>query len=1056
MKKPYRLGLDVGSNSIGWCVLDLARPKETQSDSSKLEPCAIRAMGVRIFPDGREPQSEASLAVDRREARGQRRRRDRSLRRKKRLMRTLIHHGLMPTDIDDRKQLEIKDPYALRARGIAEKLDPYEFGRALFHLCQRRGFKSNRKTDAKEKDDEQATKAGIKQLRERMEDKGFLTLGAFLHNQREKGISVRFRPRPSEKNKNQNAWDFYPNRAMYEEEFKKLWEKQRIYHPQLLHEDAREKIHHHIFYQLDLKPVPRGHCTLEPGEKRAPKALPLYQEFRIRQEIANLRIQYANGHASKPLTPEQQKKIFAKLQRQKRMKFDVIRTQLGLEKEDWFNLQSKKRPHLFGDQIGTQLANKKCFGKAWWNFPPEKQNEIVSKLLEEENEGVILRIAREEWKLNEEAAKAVTDPKLLTKPPQFLKGFGRLSEKALEKIVSHMREGKNYTDAAKAAGYDHFQPGSKEILDKLPHYSIPLKRHTLPPDDRFPNPTVHIGLNQLRQLVNELIRRYGHPKEVVIELARQLKQSKEEREKIEKEQYENQKKNEKHRKSLEELGKDDQSDGLLRMRLYEELAEKEAHNHRCVYCGRSIGMNQLFESGIEIEHILPFSRTLDNSISNKTLSCRNCNRFKGNQSPYEAFHANREEWDAILRRAENLPKNKRWRFAEDAMERYKNGGFLKRQLEETRHLSVAAKEYLGKICKEPEKNVYAIPGRLTAILRREWKLNEFLSSGNFKNRDDHRHHAIDAFVVAVTSRRLLQQIADEANAQTERKRLVPKKPYPRFDRVDMKRRLERIIISHRPDHGTNGKLFKEFAYGLIKNPAERLHSDLVYRKPIKNLSADDIKRQRIRDSKLRREIEERVNLYQNEKDGLKRALREILEEKGIRRIRLFPRVQHPMHLISHGTQKRFQKIYLDAGNHHIDILDIEEKWTGVGVSMLEACCTPNIELWREKYPNARLIMRVHKNDLLCLQNKESEEKIYVVKQLQADRLVLSEQNESGNLQKRDGDENDPFHYLQVAFSQLKKRKCRRVSVDFLGRLNDPYPGTDVKYAPAPGRTHRTK
>lgn len=1011
-------------------------------------------MGVRIFSNGRDPKSKDSLAVDRRKARSQRRRRDRFLYRKKRLMQTLIRYGLMPADIESRRQLEVKDPYTLRAKGITEKLELHEFGRALFHLNQRRGFKSNRKTDA-EDDDEKATKTGIKRLEEQLETGGVTTLGTFLHNQREKGASARFRPHPSEKNKSQKAWEIYPSRAMYEKEFEKLWAEQHKHHPQLLHEGAREEIHHHIFHQRDLKPTPRGYCTFEPSEKRAPRILPLYQEFRIRQEIANLKIQYADGRASEFLTPEQRNKIFTKLQRQKTMQFGSIRTLLELKKEDWFNLQSKKRPYLFGDQIGTQLANKKCFGKAWWDFPSEKQNEIVKKLLKEENEGAILRIAREEWKLNEEAAKAVTDPKLLTKPPQFLKGFGRLSEKALEKIVSHMREGKNYTDAAKAAGYDHFQPGSKEILDKLPHYSIPLKRHTLPPDDRFPNPTVHIGLNQLRQLVNELIRRYGHPKEVVIELARQLKQSKEEREKIENEQSENQKKNDKRRKKLEELEKDGQSDGLLRMRLYEELAEKEAHNRRCVYCGKSIGMKQLFESGIEIEHILPFSRTLDNSISNKTLSCRSCNRSKGNQSPYEAFHTNPKKWNAILRRAENLPENKRWRFAEDAMERYKDEGFLKRQLEETRHLSVAAKEYLGKICKEPQKNVYAIPGRLTAILRREWKLNEFLAPGNFKNRHDYRHHAIDAFVVAVTSPRLLQQIADEANSQTERRRLVPKKPYPCFDWIDMKRRIERIIISHRPDHGINGKLFKEFAYGFIKNPVAR-GQDLIYRKSIENLSADDIKKQRVRDPKLCREIEERVNLYQNEKDGLERALREISEEKGIRRVRLFPRVQRPMHLISHGTQRRFEKAYLDAGNHHVDILDTEGKWIGVGVSMLEVYRNPNTEPWREKYSNARLIMRVHKDDLLRLQDKEGKEKIYVVRQLNAKAFVLSEQNESGNLRDRNRDPDDPFYYLDIAFSQLKKKKCRRVSVDFLGRLNDPYPGTDVKYAPAPRRMHRTK
>ncbi|MCY4031562.1 MAG: type II CRISPR RNA-guided endonuclease Cas9 [Hyphomicrobiales bacterium] len=1059
MKKPYRLGLDIGSNSIGWCVLDLARPKETQPDSPKLEPCAIRAMGVRIFPDGRDPQSEASLAADRREARSQRRRRDRFLYRKKRLMRTLIRHGLMPTDLEGRKQLEIKDPYALRAKGVTGKLEPHELGRALFHLGQRRGFKSNRKTDAKD-DDKQATKTGIKQLGEQLETENLATLGAFLHDQREKGMPVRFRPHPSEKNKNQNAWDFYPSRAMYEDEFEKLWEEQRKHYPQLLHEDARKEIHHHIFWQRDLKPVKPGRCTFEKDEKRAPKALPLNQEFRIRQEISNLKIQYSDGRAGELLTPEQREKIFTKLQRQKTMSFDSIRKQLGLEKEDGFNLEDEKRTKLLGDETGTRLADKKRFGKAWWDFPPEKQNEIVNRLLEEENEEELLRIAREKWELTDTAAEAFADTKL----PD---GFGALSEMALKKIIPHLREGKNYADAAKAAGYHHSQLDDGEILDELPYYGIPLERHVAfgsgdseDSDEerygRIANPTVHIGLNQLRRVVNALIRRYGPPEEVVVELARELKQSKEKRKEIQGEQSQNQKKNEKRREKLEELGEDGRGDGLLRMRLWEELGEG-AHDRHCVYTGKQISIQKLFSPEVEIEHILPFKRTLDNSFANKTVSFRKANREKGNHSPYEAFHT-KPEWDAILRRAENLPPNKKWRFAADAMEKFDaEEAFLERQLVETQYLSRASKEYLGKICNP--KKVYAIPGRLTAMLRGKWGLNNLLDvSDNFKNRDDHRHHAIDAFVVAVTSRSLLQRIAGAADAQAERDRLIEDMPppYPRFDRVDMKQRLQRVIVSHRPDHNINGKLLDETAYGLISDPSKWNEHNLVYRKPIENLNANEI--ERIRDSNLRQEIKERADLYQSEKDGLRRALKEISESKGIRRIRL-TKIQHPAYPITHGTQKHFEKAYLDAGNHHIDILDTGKKgWIGVGISMLEACRNPDAELWRKDYPDARLIMRVHKGDLLRLQDKEGIEKIYTVKQLNiaANRFILSEQNESGNLQKRHDSKDDPFRWLFLSFSKMKEQKCRRVSVDFLGKINDPYPGTDVKYTPAPGRTRHTK
>jgi len=105
------------------------------------QPCAIIRAGVRIFSDGRDPYG-SSLAVARRNARGMRRRRDRLLRRKRRMMRLLIQFGFFPEDERERKALELLDPYLLRARGLDEALTPHEFGRALFHMNQRRGFRS--------------------------------------------------------------------------------------------------------------------------------------------------------------------------------------------------------------------------------------------------------------------------------------------------------------------------------------------------------------------------------------------------------------------------------------------------------------------------------------------------------------------------------------------------------------------------------------------------------------------------------------------------------------------------------------------------------------------------------------------------------------------------------------------------------------------------------------------------------------------------------------------------------------------------------------------------
>ena len=133
-----RLALDIGANSIGWCLLAL---------DPVGAPCAIRAMGVRIFPDGRDPKTNASLAADRRQARAMRRRRDRYLQRRRAMLNALTRHGLMPAEEAARAAIAARDPYALRARALSEELTPHELGRVIFHLNQRRGFRSNRKTD---------------------------------------------------------------------------------------------------------------------------------------------------------------------------------------------------------------------------------------------------------------------------------------------------------------------------------------------------------------------------------------------------------------------------------------------------------------------------------------------------------------------------------------------------------------------------------------------------------------------------------------------------------------------------------------------------------------------------------------------------------------------------------------------------------------------------------------------------------------------------------------------------------------------------------------------
>ena len=557
----YRLGLDIGTNSIGWCAVTL------DSDGN---PSGVLDAGVRILTPndeaGRDPQSKASLAANRRLARGARRRRDRFLRRQKRLMTLLIEAGLMPADRNERKALEKLDPYWLRKRALDCRLGLYEIGRALFHMNQRRGFKSNRIADS-ENDEKSAMKQGAKALQAAIGQPGQpRTLGEYLANRhrrdrcgRREGDGaapepVRFRP-TSQGSK--NLYDFYPTRALVEAEIDCIWTSQQRYHGDVLTDGLRETITATIIGQRPLKPQIVGRCTLRPGKEiderygfpvdlgeRAPKAHPLFQRFRVLQDAAQLRI-VRPGARERHLTLEQRNAVASTLMlRAGVVGFDKLRTALKLHEDERLNYERTDRKGFSPDETAAKLGKKDFFGKAWRSLPRERQVEVVERLLATENEDEMRQWLQRTFDLDAETAERIADARL----PQ---GHGQFGRAALRDLVRVM-EGESeeaadsetgvvyrrplaYNEAVERLGEHHsdFRP---ERRDRLPYYGEAMARHVVsrpsaPKDSqehigRAPNPTVHIGLNQLRKIVNALIDAYGPPKEIAVELARELKLNK--------------------------------------------------------------------------------------------------------------------------------------------------------------------------------------------------------------------------------------------------------------------------------------------------------------------------------------------------------------------------------------------------------------------------------------------------------------------------------------------------------------------------------------------------
>ncbi|MCH8157895.1 MAG: type II CRISPR RNA-guided endonuclease Cas9 [Nitrospinae bacterium] len=622
-KAPYRLGIDMGTNSLGWCLVRL---------DEKEKPCGILDAGARIFSDGRDPQTGTSLAVGRRMARSARRRRDRFLYRKSKLMRLLLRLGLMPQNKNERKKLEILNPYQLRAEALDRALSPYELGRALYHLNQRRGFLSNRKTATKEEG--KKIKPDIEGLQEAIIESGAKTLGQYLWQRVQKGELAR--ARTGEK--------LYPTRALYKEEFNLICERQAGHHK--LSEADWEAIGERIFYQRDLKPVTPGRCQLYPEERRARSALPSFQKFRIAQDITNLAWIDDKGK-SHFLDEGQRKKLWDLLHKQKTMKFESVRKKLELPEGVTFNLEDEKRKDLKGNVTAIFLSDKKYFGKKWFEVSDEDRDRIVEELMDIEEEESVVRKAIDEWGLNEEQAKKLAE--LL--PEDFMPGYCRFGITVLQKLVPLMRDkGMRYDEAVKAIGLHHSDKRPAGDSRELEYYAKFMPEAAFiegkpdAPEDlpeqkygKIGNPTVHVALNQLRLVVNEILKVHGRPAEIVVELARDLKQSQKQREETQKEQARNQRNNERIAGEMEKLGVTNNGLNRAKFKLWEELNYGDINDRCCPFSGEKISIDALFSKKVEIEHILPLSKSLDDSLSNKTLSMSHANRLKGNRAPYDAF-----------------------------------------------------------------------------------------------------------------------------------------------------------------------------------------------------------------------------------------------------------------------------------------------------------------------------------------------------------------------------------------------------------------------------------
>lgn len=1060
----YRLGLDLGETSLGWCILQM---------NEQGEIIGVVDLGVYIFSDGRDAKSREPLSVTRREARGSRRNRDRYLRRRERIIEQLIKAGLWPENVAERKALESLNPYELRANAIQKEISLSELGRALFHLSQRRGFKSNRKSDSK-KNESGKIKQASEALEAKLKEKGCHTYGEYLFLRHKNRETTRLKPMSVKE-----GYEFYPTREMLEHEFDTMMTYQATKHPGLSAAVIQE-LKDAIFYQRDMLPPAVGKCELEVSESRAPQWHPLVQKFRILQEVNNLDLVKVTKEEV-GLSAEQKKKIIlmlsedaASLNKQGELLFSKMKKALNISSQRKFNLQSEKRKGLKGDWAVWKLADDSYLGKSWNKLSIERKESLLKLLADTDNDKNVVAALENDFGLDEEHAKNVA---ALCLPV----GHSSLSLKAIRKILPYLEQGKIYSEACALAGYNHSDHRRGEIFDKLPYYGRVLKSAVIggkfegaEPDEmadigcqevyfgKINNPTVHVGLNQVRKVVNAIIAKYGKPQQVVVELARELKLGVEGARKLIKKQADNQKDNERIAEELVKANQPNSYANRMMFKIWERLAVDPA-KRCCPFSGKNIAVSDLFTGEFEIEHLIPFSQSFDDGINNKVISSREANRFKGERTPYEAFGSSPGDyhWSEIVARSENLPPEMHWRFTAAAMDKFaEEEGCLARMLTDTQYFARCALQYLEAICENQSRNrkmVWGVPGQLTAMLRGKWGLNSILSNENVKDRSTHRHHALDAFVVACTSRSLLKKMADAARLyektqegefkqiRANRERLIENMPLPfdGFRRDKVKELIEGMVIAFKPDHGVQGQFHRDTCYGYVGSGSKKGTSVYVTTKDLRSVVEGsekdaDKKIKEIADVAIRSRL---LDLLEGVTDKKERQLllEKYMQETGTKRVRCHIEKSDSVMLPIKDKEGNIYKYYELGNNSRADIYSASKgkkagEWQCEIIPTYYANQKDYVPNWRREDPHAKLIMKLQIDDMVAYEeeNKETgktERVIARVKKMSSGLVCL--------ISHLIAEVKENKQIWTASANQMQIKNLRKIYVDPLGKVKDP-------------------
>lgn len=861
----YRIGLDIGSTSVGWAVLE---------DDEFGDVIGIVDLGVRIFEAAQVPKTGASLAEERSKKRSIRRQNRRKAHRVFRTKKLLIDSNIITKDeVKNLYSNKSYDIYNLRVKALDFEISKYELSALLINFVKRRGYKTNAKNQNTKNDNGKVLNA-VLENRYLLLEKGYRTVGQMYLEDDKFKYKLKNGEYITDSNgkkiiKIRNEIGDYNStveRDFILDEINKILDVQKKYNKNITNDFIKEYIK--IFlsqrnfdegpafpskYSGNVVERTVGKCTFEKEEIRAPKSSYTFEMFKLLQDLNRIRIiniyddknniknSYKNSNGVM-LDERQKNLLIEKFKLNSELSYPKIRSVLKLPYNYIFSAISYEFDNVSDESNIKEIIDKT---EESFNFKfkeLEAFNKIRKALDKYEKDyifylnddtldyiAVVLTVYKSDEKRIEYLSKIGFDKEIIN----LLLGlsfstFCHLSVKAMRNINPYLKEGLTYDKAVNMV-YEDFR-GNVNFYKK--------EKLSLKDIENITNPVVRRGISQTIKVLNAIVRKYGSPEIVHIELAREL--SKGNKESV--------KKNQKIALEIKNLIKkeDVTENDIIRYRLWKD------QNNTCIYTGENISLDELFTDEVGIDYIIPYSKSFDNTYSNKVLVKSSEIKVKGETLPIEYIKSNIGNVEEYRKRVKILCKSRKKRenllteeFTEnDEIEAKENN------LKDTQYITrlvlslIKNNLYIKSNDNITEgKKIMAIRGGIT------YNVRKFLNIEKIRRSD--RHHAIDAVIIAIINEKMVQNISEGMSKGLLMEKLNKYMPYEKFKQelearaketdfevkealasIGLDNNKKAIFVSKMPDRKVRGKAHLETITGISK------HGNIIVRRKLDELKLD--------------------------------------------------------------------------------------------------------------------------------------------------------------------------------------------------------------------------